>query len=282
MKHFPVDTSDLEDISWSPDGRYIAVWDSLLEYKLLVYSPDGRLITSYSAYESGLGIKSVAWSPSGQFIAVGSFDEKVRLINNATWKPMMEFSHPGYLPFPDIDVFKESNGKEPSGKSGLLRAHPMGDARPQTHYILGRPPINVPTVRVEVDKTSPPKRGVGICEFSCDGRYIATRNDNMPTSLWVWDLLTLSQLALIVQTMPIKEICWNPLKPGLCAISCVNGHIYLWTCGSGSDGETEQGCSAIEIPAINFQTVSIKWTPDGRSIVLMDKDKFCLSFLVEG
>ena len=48
------------------------------QYKLLLYSLDGRLLSSFSAYEWSLGIKSVAWSPSSQLLAVGSFDEKVR------------------------------------------------------------------------------------------------------------------------------------------------------------------------------------------------------------
>ncbi len=34
-------------------------------------------MSSYSAYEWSLGIKSVAWSPSSQFLAIGSYDEKV-------------------------------------------------------------------------------------------------------------------------------------------------------------------------------------------------------------
>ncbi|KAJ1540124.1 WD repeat-containing protein wrap73, partial [Cladochytrium tenue] len=76
LKHFPVETSDLEDLAWSPDGRYIAVWDSLLEYRVAIYHPDGRKAASYSAYEHGLGVKTVSWSPSGQFLAVGSYDGK--------------------------------------------------------------------------------------------------------------------------------------------------------------------------------------------------------------
>ena len=48
------------------------------QYKVLLYSLDGRLLSSFSAYEWSLGIKSLAWSPSSQFLAIGSFDEKVR------------------------------------------------------------------------------------------------------------------------------------------------------------------------------------------------------------
>lgn len=48
-----------------------------LQYKVLLYSLDGRLLSAYSAYEWSLGVKSVAWSPSSQFLAIGSYDEKV-------------------------------------------------------------------------------------------------------------------------------------------------------------------------------------------------------------
>ena len=48
-----------------------------LQYKMLLYSLDGRLLSTYSAYEWSLGIKAIAWSPSSQFLAMGSYDEKV-------------------------------------------------------------------------------------------------------------------------------------------------------------------------------------------------------------
>lgn len=49
-----------------------------LQYKVLLYSLDGRLLSTYSAYEWSLGVKAVTWSPSSQFLAIGSYDEKVQ------------------------------------------------------------------------------------------------------------------------------------------------------------------------------------------------------------
>lgn len=51
------------------------------QYKVLLYSLDGRLLSTYSAYEWSLGVKSVAWSPSSQFLAIGSYDEKVHRLS---------------------------------------------------------------------------------------------------------------------------------------------------------------------------------------------------------
>ena len=68
--------------------------------QVLIYSPDGRCLFKYLAYESGLGVKTVAWSLCGLFLAVGSYDQAVRTLNHLTWKTFAEFSHAGYIRSP--------------------------------------------------------------------------------------------------------------------------------------------------------------------------------------
>lgn len=45
LKRWPTDTANLEDLAWSPDGRFICVWEPAVEYKILIYYPDGRYLT---------------------------------------------------------------------------------------------------------------------------------------------------------------------------------------------------------------------------------------------
>ncbi|KAL5569800.1 hypothetical protein UlMin_026375 [Ulmus minor] len=94
MGVFAIDTLNLADIEWSPDDSVIVIWDSPLDYKVLIYSPDGRCLFKYQAYESGLGVKSDSWSPCGQFLAVGSYDQMLRVLNHLTWKTFAEFDAP--------------------------------------------------------------------------------------------------------------------------------------------------------------------------------------------
>lgn len=75
VKRFQVSTMDAADISWSPDGTCLAVWDSLLTYKVLVYNTEGACQGSYSAYNDALGVRTVTWSPGGDVLAVGSYDQ---------------------------------------------------------------------------------------------------------------------------------------------------------------------------------------------------------------
>ena len=88
----------LWDVNWSVKGCLVQV---------LIYSPDGRCLFKYSAYESGLGVKSVGWSPCGQFLAVGSYDQAVRTLNHLTWKTFAEFTHAASIRGPcNAAIFK--------------------------------------------------------------------------------------------------------------------------------------------------------------------------------
>jgi WD40 repeat protein len=75
--------------------------------QVLIYSPDGRCLFKYLAYESGLGVKTVAWSPCGQFLAVGSYDQAVRTLNHLTWKTFGEFTHAASIRSPcNASIYK--------------------------------------------------------------------------------------------------------------------------------------------------------------------------------
>lgn len=78
--------------------------------QVLIYSPDGRCLSKYQAYESGLGVKSVSWSPCSQFLAVGSYDQMLRVLNHLTWKVFAEFVHPSAVRGPCCAaIFKVPN-----------------------------------------------------------------------------------------------------------------------------------------------------------------------------
>ena len=140
------------------------------------------------------------------------------------------------------------------------------------------PPTTVFQTKTDPEKPNP-RMGVGLVEYSCTGHLLATRNDNQPTTLWIWSIVDLKQVALLQQAEPIRSMAWNPVYPDRLAMCCGNGVIYLW--------DKSFGCDAIQVPAglcinlVNFQVLSFQWNPDGKSLLLMDKDKFCVSFLID-
>ncbi len=88
VETFTLPTVDAQGLKWSPDGRWIAVWEAASIYKVLLYTADGHLYRTYSGYSEkdtiGLGIKTVDWSPQGNFLAIGDYDNRVVLLSTVT------------------------------------------------------------------------------------------------------------------------------------------------------------------------------------------------------
>ncbi|KAI9297948.1 WD40 repeat-like protein [Neoconidiobolus thromboides FSU 785] len=250
-KHFQLETIDAANISWSQDGQFIAVWDSIVTYKLFIYSPAGFLITKYSAYSHGLGLKTVDWSPSGQFIMLASYDEKIRLLNTYTWQPTFELEH----------------SKKLSSKTEIYK---------ENQTSTWKKPVLNPTI--DIKKSQPNKdlyyainlkMGVGICVFNPTGRYFVSRNDAMPTSLFIWKTGTPVPIFYSEQVKEIKMVQWNPIDTELLAFISEGNHLYLWS--------PKLGFQCYTLNKI-VQITSITWSENGFCLIVTSLDKFCLAF----
>ncbi|XP_038864358.1 WD repeat-containing protein WRAP73 isoform X2 [Salvelinus namaycush] len=276
LRHFETETQDLAGVEWSPNGCVLAVWDSCLEYKVLLYSLDGRLLSTFSAYEWSLGIKSLAWSPSSQFLAIGSYDEKVRILNHITWKKVTEFDHPATINNTKAVVYKEVERKPVVGSPDLsIQQHiTMGSTlfNTQSKYEICPLPVQVPVVKPDLDRANP-KVGVSSMAFSSDNRYLATKNDSMACVVWVWDMQRLGLLAVLEQTSAVRCFQWDPRRPRL-ALCTGNAKLYLWS---------PAGCVSVQVPAEGgFQVQSVTWHCSGDSLILLGKEQLCLCYMEVG
>ncbi|NXF97259.1 WRP73 protein, partial [Eubucco bourcierii] len=273
LRHFDTDTQDLAGIEWAPNGCVLAVWDACLEYKMLLYSLDGRLLATYCAYEWSLGIKSVAWSPSSQFLAIGSYDEKVRILNHVTWKKITEFEHPAAVVSTKTVVYKEVE-KCPAAEAQRLslappRALPSSLLSTHTKYDISPVPASLHCVKPAADRANP-KMGIGMLAFSPDNCFLASKNDNIPNAVWIWDIQKLKLFAVLEQLCPIQCFQWDPRQPRL-AVCTGNSKVYLWS---------PAGCVAVQVPLeADFQIVSLSWHSSGDSLVLLSKENFCVCYL---
>ncbi|CAK8694465.1 unnamed protein product [Clavelina lepadiformis] len=269
LKLFETDTEDLSGLKWSPDGRVICVWDHCLWYKLLIYTMDGRCLTTYKAYDWALGVKRVTWSPTSQFLAVGSYDQKVRILNHITWKSISEFSHISNIQSTNAVVYSESETKPslPRTENTLIASPPIFST--QSKYEFLSPPIQIPSVQPDPEKPNP-KIGVGWLEFSPDNKFLATIDDSMKTAVHIWSMLKLSLYVVLLQASPIKCARWDPHTSRL-ALCTGNDKLYLWS---------PSGSVSVQVPiSATFHVHSLKWHPSAESLLLMSKDQMCICYL---
>mmetsp|Transcript_21913 Transcript_21913/g.49417 ORF Transcript_21913/g.49417 Transcript_21913/m.49417 type:complete len:220 (+) Transcript_21913:970-1629(+) len=208
-----------------------------------------------------------------------------RILNNITWQRLAECEHPTALGkdfAPCVVVWHEptSAGVEESGTLNDFTVdasfEDVADATRDVAssglaagYLARQLPIIVPTARPNLDKPNP-KVGVGLLLWSAGGHYLATRNDNMPRALWVWDSESFCLHSILLQQQAIRTAVWHPSLQILAL--CTNStRIFLWS---------PRGCHTAPLPQVHgFRVCAMSWSPEGNILLLLDRERFCLCFI---
>lgn len=89
IRSVDITTVDAQGVKWSPDGRWIVVWDAAsMGYKVSIYTADGHLFKTYSGSQDadniGMGVKTLKWSPLNSTLNIGGFDQRIVLLQRNT------------------------------------------------------------------------------------------------------------------------------------------------------------------------------------------------------
>ncbi|KAJ7293460.1 quinon protein alcohol dehydrogenase-like superfamily [Mycena rebaudengoi] len=274
VRHFPLPTSSLSSLALSPTGNHLAVWEGPIEYKLYVLSLVGEILgTFFPDPDPGFGIRRVAWHPSGMFLAVGGWDDKIHVLD-LTWSPAITLELSARVPA-GVTIWREpAKWQETTEGRGFLS------------YERLQSPHSIPLIRVDHTKPSP-KSGAAQLEWNTNGSLLLIRFENAPTAVHIFDFPSPNQdfvpklRAVLLHSRPVLHARWNPVRKGSLALCCGAQSLYMWSDEwLGETGEEEMS-ECIGVPAKNFETRDLKWTPDGKGLVLIDKDVFCCGFEVE-
>jgi len=284
LRHYPLPTSALASLALSPTGNNLAVWDGSLEYKLYVLSLAGDILGSYSPEpDPGFGIRSVEWHPSGFFLAVSGWDDKIQVLESLTWTPAVTFELQSRVPS-GVSVWQEpSDWLEQTHGRGFLS------------YERVQPPHSLSLLRPDFTKANP-KAGALQLSFNVNGTLLLARFDTAPTMVFLYSFPSLPSSndddhhtpsiprlhSVLVHSRAVLSARWNPVRKGSLAVCTGSGSMYVWSDEwVGEGGELEEVAECVGVPAREFSTRDIRWAPDGKGLVLLDKDTFCCAFEVE-
>jgi hypothetical protein len=136
-----------------------------------------------------------------------------------------------------------------------------------TKYSILEVPIELSVVRPDMSKPNP-KQGISQLVWSHDTKFLATRNDNIPNTVWIWETSLLSLVCVVTHINPVRMFKWSPTTCKL-AICTNSSKVYFWS---------PDGASVVDVPAQDFSVRSFQWNPDGTSLSLSSANKFCCAY----
>ncbi|EED21447.1 WD40 domain protein [Talaromyces stipitatus ATCC 10500] len=242
-------TVDAQGLKWSPDGRWIAIWDAASNgTKVLVYTADGQLYRAYTGRSDienthDLGVKCIEWTPlkrrhsNSEILAVGKYDGTVDLLNTRTFSCSTTLSHTFSINDKSPPVWRER--MSPDGKLEYAEA-----ASSSAFVTPGS------------DSTIQLPKGVSSLQFSPHGELLATIEQTQPNIVWIWAMTATPTLeTALVHEHNVKNITWHAKNQELLITTANNtlAVIHLWS------KERPPVIAEIPIPRSEAGRYSVTW-----------------------
>ncbi|CDW74000.1 wd-repeat protein [Stylonychia lemnae] len=293
---FEVDTFDLTDLMWAKEDTSILVYDTPLESKLIIYSAmTGEVVAKHNLSSGpGLGIKSVQLSPNGIFMTVAFFDTKLRIFNAYSQREIVSFEHTSQISFAQAEynrvlIYRETQITEQLGSYAnnekqyfqykVTQAHRDGQELTVEKFpMINKKEISAfTTSQFEKVGTQGPPTGVSLVAWSHDSKYLATKCDQLPNVIYVWEMSSVELHSVLVHLNPVKHINFGPTTHQLC-ISTGQARFFSWSPQSTACYDLNGDSGSLSSALVTFSVQKVKWNPKGNKLILIDKNQAMIAF----
>lgn len=249
-------TTDAKAIQWSPDGHWLTILDTPRQLpNVYLCTPDGHVYKSYPAQDdecAGLGIKAIVWSPDSQKMALTRFDGCTDIITGTTLSQVAIIEHSTLIQQnEEVKIWQEC----------------VSASTDRSYKVLSMP-VSPPLSRTK-QTVEPRELGVAEAVFSCDSCYLATRDETMLSTVWIWNVQQSQPHLVIIQHSNVRKLHWHPNMAALLLIDCGENILYTLDIASGCPPEST---SVKAIGNVNFSFLDVK----EQTVLATTKDSFCL------
>ncbi|KAH8878875.1 TolB, C-terminal domain-containing protein [Thozetella sp. PMI_491] len=223
------DTVDAQGLAWSPDGKWLVVWESPAHgHKVIFYTPDGHVFKTWLGpsnpeprdkdYALGPGVKRVAFSPDGNHLAIGDSSRCVCIFHMAPVAETLRLPHPPTIPIRDtLQVWQEQVSISQTG--------------PSAHTFVRATQSIAPMGRAGKDG-SEPASGCFSVVFDSASVLVAVRLEESPGTAWIWDLAAAELRAVLLFHGAITNLSWHPSMRETLLVKCdgdqYGGLVFVW------------------------------------------------------
>lgn len=237
LRSWNPDITDAASISWSLDGKWLAVIESAGQgHKILFYTADGHIFKTWKGprpsgveeadIDLGAGVRSIEWSADGRYLAVADHSKKITLLSIPAFVETMRVEH--------TSTIKAMEGLQVWQEQVITRAQAVLAKTEQRSYTPVTTTVHPPTSAAapSFSTSADVKSGTALMAIDTTGTLIASKTESMPTTVFVWDIASKLLRAVLIQHSPVAKLTWHPSINELLLIRCENddtkGVAYLW------------------------------------------------------
>ncbi|KAL8400358.1 hypothetical protein RB594_000660 [Gaeumannomyces avenae] len=222
QRSWNAETVDASGLSWSPDGRWLVVWEGPAHgHKVLFYTPDGQLFKCWSGPQAGLdaatrdclslgaGVKLLQFAADSSRMALADFSRTVYLLDMATIVEAARLNHPAAIaPTEDLELYQQNLATSPLGE----RPIPVDFVKSKHQALLpaGRPASENAELRT----------GPSHMVFDATSTFMASVLGDWPATVWIWDMQKAVLRSALLFHANVTTISWHPSIPSTLLIRC--------------------------------------------------------------
>ena len=234
QRSWNAETIDASGLSWSPDGRWLVVWESPAHgHKVLFYTPDGQLFKCWSGPQAGLdaatrdclslgaGVRLLHFAADSSRMALADFGRTVYLLDMATVVEAVRLSHPAAItPTEHLEVYQQNLATSPAGERSIPADFVKG--KHQTLLPAGRP----------AGENAELRTGPSLMAFDATSTFMASVLGDWPATVWIWDVRTAGLRSALLFHANVTTLSWHPRIPSTLLIRCEGGQhsslAFVW------------------------------------------------------
>ncbi|OHE95604.1 WD40 domain-containing protein [Colletotrichum orchidophilum] len=282
LRSWQPDTIDAQGLAWTPDGRWLLVWESAAQgHKILFYTSDGHLFKTWSGpspwaveekhYELGAGVKHCQVSPDGARIAVCDHTRSVCVLETKAAAESMRLEHPATIaPRDTVQIWQEEIVTTISGS--------------QHFFSRATQSVSAPARSSNGSVDTKPARTLSV--FDASSSLLATTLEEWPSTVWVWDLESSELRAVLIFHSHVSAISWHPKQREVLMVTCEGdkyaGLVFVWDPLSHGPRTVHFGDQLPDSKVLGKPQASwLDWPGDSAVLLLGDNKHHLMASLAE-
>lgn len=243
------ETVDAQGLAWTPDGRWLVVWDSPAHgTRVLFCTHDGHVFKNWhgdvphSALDDmdqyGPGVKTLAFSPNGRYTAVADGPGHISILNDRLVGEVRLHHAPTVEPKETLQV----GDRCPRRLYALWRIvllirnkiwqeqiDPHAGQRATPSFIKATQAVSPPGL--SPSSVSEVRHGCNLAKFDSSSSLLASRLEDAPSTVWIWDVPTSELRAVLMYHASVTKVEWHPSQPELLLMRCEgegSSLVFVW------------------------------------------------------